>query len=102
MRVQRSVVAGIGWSLIGAALLVMGGIEHGLRRDGQWAGALLASPEASPEARANASYHLAHVERQRRSRWHLTGHGTLAILAGVSGIVMVAGTRRRGSTASDV
>lgn len=98
---RRPSAALIGLILIGAALLFAGGTEYTIHRDSRWAASLLALPAVSAQARANASYHLAHAERRRDTRWHLTGHGTLGVIAASIGIAAIAGTWRQRSARRD-
>ncbi len=87
----------LGIALVALGLLLGVGVEYHMRDVSRWAGDLVASPShaGDPAVRANAQYHLARVDAQRRARWSAFGHGTWALLCSVGGAALLwRGTRR--------
>lgn len=88
----------LGVTLLLLGLLIGGGTEYQVRDVSRWAGDLTTSPShaADPVVQANAHYHLARTDAQRRGRWSLRGHGTWGLLSVVAGAALLwRGARRR-------
>lgn len=91
--------------ILGVALLLLGiaigaGTEYQIRDQSRWARDLIVSPSRADDAavQADAQYHLARVEEQRRTRWSPFGHGTWALLCAAGGAALLwRGSRRRPS-----